>query len=121
MLHLLLDLVGLAMSAVALSFVLGAKKTASLRTVNKAMFFLAVDIGIEVIEDVVRWLKKIEFTADGVTLEVVTLTLTVLALYYVVSAKDKKKVEPLNVSGWCIGVVVMAEFLELVLSFAIGT
>lgn len=120
MLHFVLDFVGLILSSVSLSFVLSAKRNGKLKNVNKAIFFLALDIGIEVVEDTVRWLKKIKFTADGVTLEVVTLTLTILALYYVLSAKDKKKVEPLNVSSWCMGCVVMAEFLELALSFAFG-
>src|SRR3989338_5675942 len=120
MLHFMLDFVGLILSSVALSFVLSAKRNGKLKNVNKAIFFLALDIGIEVVEDAVRWLKKITFTADGVTLEIVTLTLTILALYYVVSAKDKKKVEPLNVGSWCIGCVVLAEFLEMGLPFAFG-
>ncbi|HCN20013.1 MAG: hypothetical protein A3C38_02660 [Planctomycetes bacterium RIFCSPHIGHO2_02_FULL_50_42] len=120
MLHFMLDFVGLILSSVALTFVLSAKRNGKLKNVNKAIFFLALDIGIEVVEDAVRWLKKITFTADGVTLEIVTLTLTILALYYVVSAKDKKKVEPLNVGSWCIGCVVLAEFLEMVLPFAFG-
>ncbi|OHC04857.1 MAG: hypothetical protein A3G17_05265 [Planctomycetes bacterium RIFCSPLOWO2_12_FULL_50_35] len=110
MLHFMLDFVGLILSSVALTFVLSAKRNGKLKNVNKAIFFLALDIGIEVVEDAVRWLKKITFTADGVTLEIVTLTLTILALYYVVSAKDKKKVELLMLAAGVLAALSWQSF-----------
>jgi hypothetical protein len=118
--HLALDIVGLVASLVALSFTLVARGSNNLKSRNRAVFLLSLDIGIEVIEDLVRWWVGIMFSPEGVALEALTLALTVMALYYMVSGKYLREKTPFNIASWCMGWVVMGEFLEFVMGLIMG-
>lgn len=118
--HLVLDIVGLVTSSVAFYFILAGRGLTRIKSRNRAILFLSLDITVEVIEDLMRGRAKIMFTPEGVALEAVTLALTAMALYYVVSGKYEAEKTPFNVASWCMGWVIMGEFLELIMGFILG-
>lgn len=118
--HLAADIIGLVTSSVAFYFILAGRGLTRIKSRNRAILFLSLDIAVEVIEDLMRGRAKIMFTPEGIALEAMTLALTAMALYYVVSGKYAEEKVPFNVASWCMGWVIMGESLEFIMGFILG-
>ncbi len=117
--HIALDAIGLILSSVALYFVIAARG-GKLKLINRSIFFLSLDVGCDVLEDLLRWWKGIMFTPEGISLEILSLALTAMALYYVASGKYKEEKTPFNVASWCMAWVVLGEFSEFIFGLIMG-
>ena len=105
----------LVVSSIALVFIVKAKRTLIIRSLNRGIFFLSFNIFLEIVENVVGISMGFRREADTITLETVTIAITVTALYYAASAKKERARESLGIATICAVWVVMACALEIFL------
>lgn len=105
----------LVVSSIALVFIVKAKRTLIIRTLNRGIFFLSFVIFLEIVENAAGISMGFRREADTLTLETVTLAITVTALYYAVSSKRERARESLGIATICAVWVVMACALEILL------
>ena len=80
----------LVVSSIALVFIVKARRTLIISTLNRGIFFLSFVIFLEIVENVVGLYVGFRREADTITLETVTIAITVTALYYAASAKKER-------------------------------
>ena len=105
----------LVVSSIALVFIVKARRTLIISTLNRGIFFLSFVIFLEIVENVVGLYVGFRREADTITLETVTIAITVTALYYAASAKKERARESLGIATICTVWVVMACALEIFL------
>lgn len=110
----------LVVSSIALVFIVKARRTLIIRTLNRGIFFLSFSIFLEIAENIVG-IGIIGFRrgADSIVLEAVVLALTITSLYYAASAKRERARESLGIATICIVWVIMVCTLEVFLGLVL--
>ncbi len=110
----------LLFGVVSLVFLGRARKSLTLKVVNRARFFLLLLMGVIIIENGLGIYFGFRRQADTITLEALTLALVGTAIFYSGKAREERPRENLGVAVVCMVWTVMATAVEVILGFAIG-
>ncbi len=110
----------LLIGVVSLIFLGRARKSLTLKVVNRARFFLLLLMGVIIVENTLGIYFGFRRQADTITLEVLTLALVGTAIFYSGKARQERPRENLGVAVVCMVWTVMATFIEVILGLAIG-